>query len=194
MSKLETMCSAIMKEADDILYKMSLLDELKKYGDVFITGSYYLNLMTWRDLDLYIDNSNMSNEHFFRLGHDIASIIQPHRMHYRNEFIGNSQGLPKGLYWGIYTNIIEPGTWKIDLWAVDSMQFAGFKNDVNKLKSKIDSYKREMILEIKANVCNHPFYRKEFTSVDIYQAVLDESVINLEEFKKWLKENKNVTL
>lgn len=130
MDKLEVICSTITKEADNILYKLGLINVLNKYGEVFITGSYYLNLMTWRDLDLYVDNSNMSNEDFFKLGYEIAAVIQPQRMQYRNEFVGKTQGLPMDLYWGVYTNIIEPNTWKIDIWAVDSKQLSDFKKQI----------------------------------------------------------------
>ena len=192
MENLENLCATITQEADKILYDLGLLSALKKFGEVFITGSYYLNLMTWRDLDMYIDKSNMSEKDFFKLGYSISSVVQPYRMSYRNELISKTKGLPEGFYWGVYTNIIQPNTWKIDVWAVDSKQLADFRESSANLKSQIDPQKRAKILEIKHKVHNHPLYRKEFKSIDIYQAVLQESIADLEGFTSWLKDTRNV--
>lgn len=194
MDKLNELCSAITKEADCILYDLGLINVLNRYGEVFACGSYYLNLMVWRDLDIYVDNSNMQTEDFFNLGYEISSNIQPRKMSYRNEFIGKTQGLPKGLYWGIYTDIMKTDTWKIDIWAIDSEQLLDFKKQTEKLKLHIDSYKRLKILEIKNSVCNHPLYRKEFKSVDIYQAVIEDNIGDMRDFKKWLIHNKDIYL
>src|SRR5689334_1361695 len=103
-AQLTAQSAALRAEADELLYGRGLLAALNKYGTAHITGSYYLDLMTWRDLDLYVDSSAMAEGDFFALGRDIAAAVRPGKMHYRDEFILQS-GLPRGFYWGIYTNM-----------------------------------------------------------------------------------------
>ena len=50
------------EQADFILYKCGLLDELKKYGCPHIIGSYRMDMMAWNDLDIDVENSGMSLE------------------------------------------------------------------------------------------------------------------------------------
>ena len=45
-------------EADELLYKKGVFDLLQKYGTPHVTGSYFLNLMTWRDLDIYLETED----------------------------------------------------------------------------------------------------------------------------------------
>ena len=58
----------IKKEADEILTGKRLLSILNLFGTPHISGSYALNLMTWRDLDIYLEVENISKSDFFILG------------------------------------------------------------------------------------------------------------------------------
>lgn len=185
---------AISQEANGILYTLGLRSILEKYGKVHPTGSYVLGLMTWRDLDIYIDNKDITEADFFRMGSDIAGVLKPGKMNYRNEFIRQTPGLPTGLYWGVYTDIIDRETWKIDIWALDSIQIACLMESLNKINSKLDGEKRESILDIKSQLCHHPEYRKSFKSVDIYDTVIGSGVRDIDEFKKWLQKNKGLVI
>src|SRR5262245_35172030 len=103
-------------EADDILDKKGLRKILNQYGVVHITGSYSLGLMTWRDLDIYLEAEDLIEQDFFELGWDIVSLLQPVKMSFRNERIAKTKGLPVGLYWGVYLGDEKKGAWKIDIW------------------------------------------------------------------------------
>ncbi|MDU0206457.1 hypothetical protein ACYEXS_32085 [Paenibacillus sp. MAH-36] len=59
-SGLEALNSLIKTEADGILHENGLIRILEGYGKVFISGSYLLDLMTWRDLDIYLANDKMN--------------------------------------------------------------------------------------------------------------------------------------
>ncbi len=189
MSELEELNSTITAEVDKILHEYGLFNILKKYGNTVPTGSYVLGLMTWRDLDIYLENGEMTVSEFFRLGEEIALNLNPARMYYRNENIGKTPGNPDGLYWGIYTVLPDfPEEWKIDVWAIDAAQASEFQKQVDKLKSRITERDREAILLIKNHFCRHPAYRKDFNSMDIYKAVLDEGITSTYDFSKWLKD------
>lgn len=189
MNELEELNFTIIAEADKILHDHGLLKILEKYGNPVLTGSYVLGLMTWRDLDIYLETDDITVSEFFKLGEEIAQSLNPVKMHFRNEYIGNTQGNPKGLYWGIYTIIPDfPEEWKIDVWAIDTDQVNELQKQVNILQSRITEREREAILLIKNHFCRHPAYRKDFTSTDIYNAVIEDGITTTYDFSKWLKE------
>ncbi|MFW6281775.1 MAG: hypothetical protein ACOC1O_03145 [bacterium] len=181
----------IKNEAEEILQE-GLYQILNKYGTPFITGSYYLDLMTWRDLDIYIDVPNESK--FFNLSFDLANYLKPDKMNYRNEINLDRPGKPSGLYLGIYAEIKQEN-WKIDLWGFKDSQIKKHKEDLYNLKQKVEKEdNKNKILQIKKEFCKHPLYRKKFFSMDIYNSVIENEVTSINKFKNWLKNNKNIKL
>ncbi len=192
-SDLNALNSSIKKEADEILNRNGLLRILEEYGKVSVSGSYFLDLMTWRDLDIYLTNDRMNEETFFELGKNISLCIKPSKMNYRNEIIGRTEHLPKGYYWGCYTNI-NSNAWKVDVWSISKEEFDEKEKAIYDLKSQIDAVQRMDILNLKNSVYNHPLYRKKFYSVDIYNAVINDKVNNDEGFREWLLHNREIRL
>jgi hypothetical protein len=195
MNGLEKQNSAIVVEANKILYDIGLLRVLGKYGRPLPWGSYVLGLMTWRDLDMYLETGMMTEDRFFQLGGEIASLVKPQRMHYRNELIGRTPGNPEGLYWGIYVIRPEfPEEWKIDVWAIDSKQLSARKKQFEDLKMQITPERRLTILDIKNHCWRHPEYRRGFSSMDIYRAVIEKNIKTIEGFAGWLKRDKGIII
>ena len=193
MDELERLNTIITSETDRILHDRGLLAVLSKYGNPVFTGSYVLGLMTWRDLDIYLEANEMTEAGFFQLGQDIALCLKPHRMHYRNEFVGKTPDLPIGFYWGIYINDLDfPDIWKIDIWSMDSHQIELHLKEFDTLKSRISPDNRPIILSIKHRYCQHPEYRRGFTSRDIYHSVIEEGVKSVKEFSQWLQDHKQI--
>lgn len=131
--------NAIKKEAEEILIKKGLMRVLYSYGVPHPSGSFELDLMTWRDLDIYLETSNFSETEFFKMGGEIAKLLDPVKMSYRNELIAKTDGLPSGLYWGIYLGNERTGAWKIDVWAIDSSEYIRLAGHCNSIKKKINS-------------------------------------------------------
>jgi hypothetical protein len=177
----------IRKEADDLLYRKGVFEILSKYGNVHISGSYSLDLMTWRDLDLYLETEHVTESAFFELGKELVNILHPIKMSYRNETGRKDKELPNGLYWGIYLGNERKGAWKIDVWAVSSNELQERLEYCEILKRKLTPENRSNILEIKYRCWQHPGYRRSFLSTDIYTAVLSDNVRGYEEFKEYLK-------
>src|SRR5437762_2557294 len=99
---LAVFSEAIQREAEELLETSGLRALLSRYGTPYVTGSYALRLMTWRDLDINLEADHLSVAEFFDLGGTIASMLGAIRMSFRNERIAQSEGLPRGLYWGVY--------------------------------------------------------------------------------------------
>jgi len=112
----------IRTEADDIL-RSGLLSVLGSHGEVHIVGSYVLGLMTWRDLDIHVVREDLDVRTFFDLGREIAGLLKPHRMHFRDESTVGTPCLPRGYYWGIYLGDERSGAWKIDIWQTNRQAF-----------------------------------------------------------------------
>jgi hypothetical protein len=181
-----TINESIKKEADQILYEQQLLSILSDYGKPYVTGSYAMDLMTWRDLDIYLQTDTIQEEEFFSLGARINHQFKPVKMSYRNERIGRTPGLPAGLYWGIYFGNERKGAWKIDIWAIGEKECSERVQFCEKLSDRITGENRHAIMEIKSSCWTDPSYRKSYTSKDIYEAVLENGIRNVESFKKYM--------
>ncbi len=187
MDDVLTRNAQLRKEADQLLVR-GLLDVLARYGVPHVMGSYRLELMVWRDLDLYLETEQLSLTQFFTLGSDIASLLTPMRMSFRNERIGRTLGLPHGLYWGVYLGNQPHGAWKIDVWAVEPDQYQGLSSHHEAIADKLTPENRRTILAIKAATWNNPGYRRTFSSQDVYQAVLHHGVTTLDQFWNYVRQ------
>ncbi|TMI85278.1 MAG: hypothetical protein E6H10_03725 [Bacteroidetes bacterium] len=157
-----------------------------------MTGSYSLGLMTWRDLDIYLEAEGLTEQTFFELGKDIDSLLRPVKMSFRNERIAKTKGLPVGLYWGIYLGDEKKGSWKIDLWALSDKECEERLRFCNQIAKRITPESKMKILEIKSVCWTDPLYRKFYTSNDIYTAVLEKHAHDVESFRIYLQNKLSV--
>lgn len=179
--------SLIKKEADEILFEKGLMDILRSFGTPRVSGSYALGLMTWRDLDIYLEVEDIAEVDFFKLGGEICTVFTPVKMSFRNEVIAKTKGLPAGLYWGIYLGNERAGAWKIDVWAVEASECRRLINYCNDIKKVLTPATASIITDIKSHCWQDPEYRKTYASTDIYKAVLENNVTDTEGFRKYLK-------
>lgn len=179
----------LKQEADALLFEKGLLQLLCGFGIPHVHGSYALDLMTWRDLDIYLEADNLQETDFFRLGSKICAALQPVKMSFRNERIGKSAGLPHGLYWGIYLGNERAGAWKIDIWAVEKVECATLLAHCSDRKQQLTPAAMRHILAIKSQCWQDPAYRRSYSSDDIYTAVLEKNITDLEGFRAYLHEH-----
>lgn len=183
------------------LYAESGLEALlRRYGEPHLTGSAALGLMTWPDLDLYLAAEEMPLERFFRLGADLAALLHPVRMTFRDERARRAAdaqdagpsdpvaALPEGLYWGLQLAEQAEGAWNIDLWAVSPREAARRLAVRDAIAARLTPEARLRILAIKDAVWRDPAYRAAFHSTDIYDAVLEHGVADVEGLRRYLEE------
>ena len=193
--QLDKLDEALRAEADGLLWGKGLHALLEGVGQVRVTGSYALKLMAWRDLDLYLVTEELPLSAFFRLGGELAALLAPTKMSFRNERVARTEDLPEdGLYWGIYLGDERAGAWKIDLWAIGPKQFRVLDEFLKHIESRLTAAARLKILEIKAQCWMRPEYRRGFSSRDIYEAVLAEGVADLAAFEVYLHRVKGCAL
>jgi len=188
-------------EADKLLSEWKLLDFLSKYGETYIVGSVVLDLMVWRDIDIEViaENTPIKGEalEIAKYLFSINGVRKVSPIDYRSRNINYSDTVkpnkPNGLYVG--AEYIDEGgnSWKIDVWYL-TKNSANSKTKTDEILSKLDDANRKIIIDIKSQIYDNPNYRKNVTSVDVYEAVLDKNVTNFPEFKDYITDTKNIVL
>jgi hypothetical protein len=177
---MENITTTIKQEADLLLYQQGLYAVLEAYGQPFIAGSYAYDLMTWRDLDIYF-TGDCDFQKFFNLGYKITASLKAYK-----SFFTDNRGLsPDGLYWGIRLGDIQAGAWKIDIWHFSKQDYQDQVRNCDMIKNRLTDETRKAIIEIKSHFCMKPGYRDTITSDDIYKAVFEFGVRNVEQFMKY---------
>ena len=177
---------AELRRGADELLDRGVRSALAAYGSVHVVGSYALGLMGWRDLDVEVVRTEPDREAFFRLGGELATLLRPLRMSYRDEIIGRSPGLPEGLYRGVHMGAELGGAWKIDIWAVGAAHERSKREERENILARLTAASRDTILRIKADMWTHRDYRRTFSATDIYNAVLDEGVTDVDAFRAFM--------
>lgn len=188
MSNLQK-AEALKQTADHIINDLGLGKVLNKYCEnVFYTGSYFLDVMAWSDLDISLvlkgDKKSISN--LMDLTKDVSLLKGVRKIVYRN-FLDNDKDscLPSGLYNGIYWSV-GPLDWKIDLWAVTEESLNKNKSEMQRIRQKLDNDKRQLILQVKNNIITDEGRTPSFSGYNIYKAVIDENMTSQEDIINFL--------
>ena len=174
--------AALRAEADNLLIETGLMDLLRQRGSIHVSGSYVLRLMTWRDLDVYLEAPAITVTDFFTLGTRIAELLDPWKMFFTNNRARLDPKYPGGLYWGIRLGDVRKGAWKIDLWAMDSPACRLALEKSDEIAARLTPESRQVILKLKSQLWRHPDYRDTITAKTIYDAVLGGGVTDLDGF------------
>jgi hypothetical protein len=172
------------------------LDELLRgYGSVCYSGSYYLDLMAWPDLDIYypLDPSQEYLTKFLGLGPRLASVCQLISLRFKNDVRYPEGQLPYGLYWGVRAEQNSSLRWKLDIWALPPAVIDANQTELDRLKSKLTPKKRTLILEFKQALLTPEGRTPIHSGYHIYCAVLDLGMHAIGEVKEYLK-NQGVSI
>lgn len=187
----------LQQQAQQVLEKFDLLGLLAQYGSPEIVGSMELGLMTRRDVDIEIIVSQQNKNIIAQIA---STLINKPYGRVNLAVIDNTDKavskLPQGTYLGFeyYGDDLKPEerfgrnekVWTIDMWFV-VLEHAVGAAKTKELKNKLTDERRTAILRLKSILADNPKYRKEITTMDIYNAVLEQGVRNLDGFKKYLK-------
>lgn len=172
---------SIKIRADYILYDCGLLDELSKYGVPHIIGSYRTNTMAWNDLDIDIENDNMSLDKLHHLSEFIINKFHPTWYEAKQEF--NSEN--KIVWFHGFETIIENNLWNIDLWFLDKEEInSAIKYcDMISQQIQVSPALKDQIIQLKKELIARKLYSfDQYTSMDVYHAVLNQRISNVEDF------------
>lgn len=176
-------------EADAMLSETELGKMIYEAGYEPV-GSYVMGTMTWRDLDFERTEEPPDWQRHWSLGTKLAQNIWIWRLAcidgYRDP---RSPEGDFGFYWGLRLDYPKGGPiWKLDLWTARLTEFASGWQKRAAWMDKLSDETRFHILAIKNAVWDSPEYGNSLLSVHIYEAVLDDNIRGLKEFREWWEE------
>lgn len=167
------------READRILYEFGLFEKLQELGAPHIIGSYRMNMMAWNDLDIDIENENMSLEKLYPLSSFIMTTFHPVWYEAKEELTPDG----KRVWFQGFETRITGELWNIDLWFFDKEEIRNAENYCDHIAAKTDLTQKKIIVDIKKKLIEQGLYSfEQYKSMDVYNAVVENNVKNVEEF------------
>lgn len=177
MGKFIKLNKKLKVEIDEIISKHSLVELLKRYGDVHITGSYVYDLMAWKDFDIVLKLHKYNKDEIYELVKELGVKINPQRIRILDNLNKTEANRPEGVWIGLYVD-----DWKIDIWLMNSENFNKEVQITKDLAEKLKNTDKEILISIKSVLSKDPDYHVKFSSVDLYDAYLRGNVRTVEEF------------
>ena len=168
-------------QAERILYEFGLLKKLEEIGMPHIIGSYRMDMMAWNDLDIDIENDEMSLDKLYELSAFILDTFHPTWYEAKEEV--NEEG--KRVWFHGFETMIIGELWNVDLWFFDKETIANAEKYCDDIAQKASQIQKDRIIQIKEELIARDLYSFEkFKSLDVYKAVLENDVVNVVEFLK----------
>lgn len=175
----------LIQEADFIIREVELYDILELYGRIVPTGSYFLDVMIYPDIDLYI--SKVSINQLFQIGAKLANSKMVCEVVFQKSKISS---LPDGFY---LKTRIEYGDWgrpwKIDIWSVDDAIVDKKMKPMQQFKAEMTEHIREQIISYKASILTDNYRTPMFSGFFIYQAFINQGISDFQEVTTYLIDN-----
>lgn len=169
------------EQAKYILYDCGLLEELSRYGTPHIIGSYRMDMMAWNDLDIDIENENMSLDKLYSLSHFIINKFHPTWYEAKEEL--NSEN--KTVWFQGFEAFIGNELWNVDLWFFDKETIKSAQEYCDMIVEQVNELpgSKEQIIRLKKELIARKLYSfDQYTSIDVYNAVLNQHIANVEDF------------
>ena len=171
----QEIANTIRSQATDLLKIKNIPSLLSEMGQLYFTGSYALDLMTWNDIDmqLVLKEGFSAPEALVKvIGHFAceSEFIEGRIMH----FAGNYKPQwPRGYCLCLKFNVPSlGGLWKLDLWVLPKEAVDHNKAFMEQLKNALSDQSRELILKIKFELMQSSGRVPKKGSFWLYQAVL----------------------
>ncbi|MCK4935167.1 MAG: hypothetical protein KAR79_06225 [Simkaniaceae bacterium] len=175
----------LKKEADILLYEKGLYDLLSKYGKVSFVGSYALDLLAWRDIDLELQMQvPHSISDFMDLAKDLAEFPGVKRITFLKDLHLKYKDFPKGLCMGVYID-----QWKIDIWDMDAQEITYHQGISNAYKQKLTPDLRELIVSCKQQILTKEGRTPKSSGVYLLEAALTHGLRDPKEIFAYLKKH-----
>ena len=176
----------LRKQADELMETIQLAELCRGIGPLTPTGSYYLDLMIYPDIDVYVPPAQPSQ--LFKIVSELSEHHPVVKVNYLNAGAGP---LKDGRY---IKPVIAYGDWerpwKIDIWAIDQAFIDEKQAELKSLKDRITPEIRALILNYKFSVLDQEFRTPRFSGHYIYQAVLDHGLTDFSAITEYLRAHK----
>ena len=172
----------LREEADLVTQEVNLYETLNPFGRIVPTGSYFLDLMMYPDIDLYI--SRVSIHQLFEIGARLATAEKVFQVVFEKS---RTPRLPGGLY---LKARIDYGNWerywKIDIWSLQDSVIDEKMREMHHFKQKMTGHLREQILRYKYSVLTAGNRTPMYSGYFIYKAFIDEGLSDFGDVTQYL--------
>jgi hypothetical protein len=198
--------SALRQEADVVMQEIGLRDILSQYGEITFSGSYFLDVMAYPDIDLYL--SRITIAQMFEIGRQLAESALVREVVFAKSDIPH---LPGGLYLKPRINhgekpegfsLKKPPAqsagelhgnwgrlWKVDIWSLDDAIIEKQMRDMRRFKERMTPQLREQILAYKVSVLTSAHRTPTYSGYFIYKAFFDEGMTDFAQVTQYLVEH-----
>ena len=169
------------EQADYILHQCGLLEKLKTYGCPHIIGSYRMDMMAWNDLDIDVENDKMSLDKLYTLSEYIIKTFHP--VWYEAKEEHNDED--KTVWFQGFETLVEGQLWNIDIWFFDKDTIAKAEQYCDSITQQVSDMPdlKQSIISLKQELIARKLYSfEQYTSMDVYHAVLNQQITNVDDF------------
>lgn len=175
----------LFRHGSEILNELGLKAIFSRYGKFALTGSFDMHLLVNPDIDFLIKIDEYNPKRFFEICAEIAIVAHPIRIKYIDQreakFPPEALPMPSAYFLGINMNY-KGTSWSLDGWCTLPEYFNERLSFHETLKDRIATAGvGDTILQLKTEL----YGRKGFTSMELYNAVLDGKVATVNEFERW---------
>ncbi|TXR56993.1 hypothetical protein [Quadrisphaera setariae] len=182
---------ALQHEADQVVDDLALDALLRRVGRPHRVGSSRLGLVVWRDIDITVVCDHLDIRAVGLLAGDLVARGDVREVAVRSE-VGrlntDPETYPDGIYLQVRAAQEDREEWKLDIWFVDQPERQPDLRHVQTLPPLLDGGARDAVLLIKERWAGRSEYGTVVSSADIYRAVLDDGVRDVDGFEQWRAE------
>lgn len=181
--------STLQEEARDLLAELDLAALVADIGPLLVTGSFVSGLMCWREVDVMVlAGGDFSPSDVVGLLARIVRLPGVTGLEYRDERGPRCvTGQARDERYHVPITVEPAGRrWQVDLtlWLHDLHENVTRWHE--ELRGRITSEQRRAVLRIKDDWHRRPSYTRQVGGLEIYTAVLDDGVRDLDQFAAWL--------
>ena len=168
------------RQAEKILHELGLYERLAEIGTPHVIGSCRMDMMAWNDLDVDIENQNMSKEALYDLTAYILKTFSPSWYEAKEEI--NNEG--KTVWFHGFEAMIDGEIWNFDLWFFDRETIQKAEKYCDSIAERVKQTlgSRETIMRIKEDLIARDLYGFDrYASMDVYRAVLEQNIRTTQE-------------
>lgn len=183
----------IRKNAQAILQEKGIECRLKNIGELYFTGSYTLDLMTWNDIDMQIvlreqqHSIDVLGAFFTDISKD-SDFIEAQIINFTGDY---KPKMPRGVYLGLKLYCPKRGgLWKLDTWSLAKKDFEKNRLLIENLRSRLTPELRKFLIEIKTEIMEEKERMPQMSSHLLYQAVLLNGITDRESLKEYFEKHK----
>lgn len=169
------------KKAYEIWERYQLIDKLEKIGKTSVIGSLKMGLMVSNDIDIDVDNASMSIEQLYEFTRYVLKEFHPTWYEAKEEL----NNVEEKVWFHGFEAIIDGELWNFDIWFLNRETIKKAERYCEQIIEQVSAKKeaKERIFLLKKQLIERDLYSfDKFTSMDIYKAVLENDVSDIESF------------